>query len=156
MHRIRYTKLTPEQIATKLSAAASGPVSASPLSEVFAGTSLKIVLDNGPVLNYRFADRSRLSLAEGDAPTVQAGYGALTLDRVALFSHMVPRTQRGYTVVIDQDTNLATAFEVWFSGYEDNREVQRQVYYGYVERAGQATSAARHGINNRIEGKGFY
>ena len=22
---------------------------------------------------------------------------------------------------------------MWFSGYEDTREVQRQVYYGYVE-----------------------
>ena len=31
MHRIRYTKLTPEQIAGKL-AAASAPASASPLS----------------------------------------------------------------------------------------------------------------------------
>lgn len=156
MHRIKYTKLTPEQIGSRLSAAANGPASASPLSEVFAGRSLKIVLDNGPVLTYRFTDRSRLSLAEGDAAAVQAGYGALTLDRLVLFSHMVPRTQRGYTVVVDQETNLATAFEVWFSGYEDNREVQRQVYYGYVEQAGTPAPSARHGITNRIEGKGFY
>ena len=156
MHRIKYTKLTPEQIGSRLSAAANGPASASPLSEVFAGKSLKIVLDNGPVLTYRFTDRSRLSLAEGDAAAVQAGYGALTLDRLVLFSHMVPRTQRGYTVVVDQETNLATAFEVWFSGYEDNREVQRQVYHGYVEQAGTPAPSARHGITNRIEGKGFY
>ena len=156
MHRIKYTKLTPEQIGGKLSAAASGPTSASPLSDVFAGKSLKIVLDNGPALTYRFADRNRLSLAEGDTAPVQAGYGALTLDRLAIFTHLVPRTERGYTVVVDQDTNLATALEVWFSGYEDNREVQRQVYFGYVEQAGTAAPAARHGITNRIEGKGFY
>src|SRR3990170_2565564 len=156
MHRIRYTKLTPEQIGARLSAAANGPVSASSLSEALAGRSLRIVLDNGPALGYRFADRTRLSLSEGEAAAVQAGYGALVLDRLVLFSHMVPRTQRGYTVVIDQETNLATVFEVWFSGYEDNREVQRQIYYGYIEQAGGSAPEARHGITNRIEGKGFY
>ena len=161
MHRIKYTKLTPEQIGGKLSAT-NRPASASPLSDVFAGKSLKIVLDGGPALSYRFADRTGLSLSEGDAAAVQAGYGALTLDRVALFSHLIPRTQRGYTVVIDQDSSLATVFEVWFSGSQanrdirDEREVQRQVYYGYVEQAGKTAPTARHGITNRIEGKGFY
>ena len=155
MHRIPYTKLSPDQILGKLVAAANGPISASPLADVFAGKSLRIVLDNGPVLNYRFTDGKRLSLTEGDAAAVQAGYGALTLDRIALFSHMVPKTQRGYTVIVDQDTNLVTAFEVWFSGYQDNREVQRQVYYGYVD-SGAAAPGTRHGITNRIEGKGFY
>lgn len=133
----------------------NGPASASPLADVFAGTSLKLVLDNGPTLSYRFTSNNRLSFTEGEA-AVQAGYGALTLDRVALFSHMVPRTQRGYIVAIDQDTNLATVFEVWFSGYQDNREVQRQIYYGYVEQTGKSAPTARHGITNRIEGKGFY
>ena len=42
MHRIRYSKLTPAQIGNKLSAAVGGPVSASPLSQVFEGTSLRI------------------------------------------------------------------------------------------------------------------
>ncbi len=87
---------------------------------------------------------------------MQAGYGALTLDQIALFSHLVPGTQRGYHVIVDRDTNLATVFEVWFSGYEDNREVQRQIHYGYVEQAGKPAPTARHGITNRIEGKGFY
>jgi molybdenum cofactor biosynthesis protein MoaF len=156
MHRIKYTKLTPEQILSKLSPAANGPTSASALSDVFADKTLKIVLDNGPTLRYRFADRNRLSFAEtDDATTVQAGYGALTLDRLVLFSHIIPRTQRGFTVIVDQDTNLVTAFETWFSGYQDNREVQRQIYYGYVEVPG-APPATRHGITNRIEGKGFY
>jgi hypothetical protein len=108
------------------------------------------------VLSYRFADRTRLSVSEGGAAAVQAGYGALTLDRLSLFSHMIPGTQRGYTVVVDENTNLATVFELWFSGYQDNREVQRQVYFGYVEQAGSTAPAARHGITNRIEGKGFY
>jgi hypothetical protein len=156
MHRIKYTKLTPEQILGKLAAATSGPTSASPLAEVLAGKSLKIVLDNGPTLSYRFTDKNRLSVTEGDAAAVQTGYGALALDTIALFTHMVPKTQRGYTVVIDQASNLATVFEVWFSGYQDNREVQRQVYQGYVEQAGGAAPTARHAITNRVEGKGFY
>lgn len=156
MHRIQYTKLTPEQIARELSAAVDGPSSASPRSDVFAGTSLRIVLDDGPALRYRFADGTRLTLAEGDGGPVQAGYGALMLDRVVLFSHLVPGTQRGYTVVVDRDTQLATVFEVWFSGYEDNREVQRHISYGYVDQPGSAAPAARHGVTNRIEGKGFY
>jgi hypothetical protein len=155
MHRIKYTKLTPEQILGKLSAV-NGPTSASQLSDAFAGKSLNIVLDNGSSLSYTFTGKDRLSVVEGSATSVQAGYGALTLDRIALFSHMIPRTQRGYTVVIDQDANLATVFEVWFSGYQDNREVQRQVYYGYINQAGKAAPTARHGITNRIEGKGFY
>lgn len=128
MHRIRYTKLTPEQIVSKLSAAADGPTSASPLSDVPARASLKIVLDGGATLNYHFADNKQLSLSEADAAAVNAGYGALTLDRLVLFSHMIPRTPRGYTVVFDLDSKLATVFELWFSGYEDNREVQRQIW----------------------------
>ena len=47
MHRISYTKLTEAQIAAKLAGAALGPTSASPLSDVFAGKSLKIVTDDG-------------------------------------------------------------------------------------------------------------
>ncbi|MBI4521474.1 MAG: hypothetical protein HY701_11600 [Gemmatimonadetes bacterium] len=51
MHRIRYTKLTERQIGDKLVATAAGPVSASEYSNVLAGRSLRIVTDNGPVLN---------------------------------------------------------------------------------------------------------
>jgi hypothetical protein len=166
MHRIKYTKLTPEQITVKLAAAVGGPSSTSPLSGVFAGKSLTIVLDNGPTLGYRFTGNNRVSFTEGDAEAVQTGYGAHTLGQVVLFSHLVPRSQRGYIVVVDQQSGLATAFEVWFSGYQDNREVQRQIYYGYVDQTGGGPApserreskgpAARHGITNRIEGKGFY
>ena len=89
MHRIKYTKLTEAQISAKLGAI-SGPTSASPLSDVLAGKSLKIVTDDGPTLSYRFASANKLTVTEGDGKSVQAGYGALTLDHVALFSHLVP------------------------------------------------------------------
>ena len=157
MHRIAYTKLTPEQIADKLSPAIkSGPTSASPLADVFAGKSIRIVTDNGPALAYAFSGNNRLSLSENGGGSVDAGYGALTLANVAFFSHMIPGTQRGYAVAIDQGTNLATVFELWFSGYKDNREVQREIYYGYVDQPGQQAPTARHIVTNRCEGKGFY
>jgi MoaF N-terminal domain/MoaF C-terminal domain len=157
MHRIAYTKLSEREIADKLSTVAvRGPMSVSPLSDVFAGKSIPIVTDKGPALTYRFGPTNRLSVAENGGGAVEAGYGALTLGSVAFFSHMIPGTQRGYAVVIDQDTNLTTVFELWFSGYQDNREAQREIYYGYIEEPGQQAPKTRHVTTNRVEGKGFY
>jgi hypothetical protein len=155
MHRIAYTKLTERQIADAL-AASRGPTSASPLSDVFSGRELRIVTDNGPTLSYRFTSNNRLSVAENEGRSIEAGYAALTLDHVALLTHLVPGTQRGYHVVVDEGSGLATVFEVWFSGFTDNREVQREIYFGYVAEAGKEGPAARHSLTNRAEGKGFY
>ncbi len=156
MHRISYTKLTEAQITERLRATNNGPSSASPLSDALTGRTVRIVTDNGPALEYRFTSSNRLSLSENGAAAVETGYGALTLDRVVFFSHMVPGTQRGYNIVIDQDSRLVTVFDVWFSGFDDNREVQREIFHGYVDEAGQTPPESRHGITNRIEGNGFY
>lgn len=168
MHRFKYTKLTKEQVAKKLEPTAAGPKSVSELSDALAGKSLKIVTDNGPVLNYVFKDKRKLTLAEGSGSPVEAGYGALTLKQIIFFSHMLPGTQRGFNVFVDQDTNLATVIEVWLCGDKkevtlskkevglDPREVQRQIYFGYVDVAGQKPPDKRHHLTNRIEGKGLY
>jgi hypothetical protein len=164
MHRFKYTRLTSEEVAQKLVPAAAGPACASELSDLLAGKSLKIVTDNGgPVLSYTFKDKRRLTVAEGSASPVECGYGALPLKQVVLFSHLLPKTQKGYNVVVDLKTNLATVFEVWFSGGKDaggqeldDREVQRQIYYGYVETAGQEAPKERHHLTNRVEGKGLH
>ncbi|HTU63694.1 MAG TPA: hypothetical protein VMF89_34760, partial [Polyangiales bacterium] len=129
MHRIRYTKLTEKQIGDKLVAAAAGPRCASALSDALSGKSMTIVTDGGPTLAYHFTAKNRLSLIADAGPAVQAGYGALTLQRLVLFSHMVPGTQKGYQVIIDPVQRLATVFEIWFSGYSDNREIQRQIHF---------------------------
>ena len=154
MHRFAYTKLTEAQVGAKLAGAT--PKSASPLSSVFAGKLLRIVTDNGPTLTYRFTNNNHLSVAENEGRAVEAGYGALTIDDVALFSHLVPGTQRGYHVVVDRASGLATVFEVWFSGFTDNREVQREIYFGYVAETGKEAPKARHSLTNRVEGKGFH
>jgi hypothetical protein len=156
IHRIKYTKLTKEQIDKKLIPAAAGPVCASGYSDVLAGKSIKIVSDNGPALNYRCSDKRTLSFAENGGSPVEAGYGALTVKQVVFFSHMVPKTQKGYNIFIDLESSLATVIEVWFSGYKDLREVQRQIYYGYVEAPGKEGPKERHHLTNRIEGKGFH
>jgi hypothetical protein len=156
MHRIRYSKLTEQQIADKLAPAVAGPTCASPCSEALAGKSLRIVTDNGPVLSYTFKSKNKLTLAEDAGGRVESGYGALALKQIVLFSHLVPKTQRGYHVIVDTKSNLATVFEIWFSGYTDKREVQRQVHYGYVDVRGQEPPKERHRITNRLEGKGYH
>jgi hypothetical protein len=168
MHRFNYTKLTKTQIDQKLKATESGPVCVSEFSDALAGKSVKIVTDDGPVLDYAFKDKNRLTLSENSGAPVEAGYGALTLKQMVFFSHMISGAQKGYNIFVDLDTNLVTVFEVWLSsGREektlsnkeitvDDREVQRQIYFGYVEVAGQKPPEKRHHLTNRIEGKGMY
>ena len=163
MHRYKYSKLGKEQIASRLIQTAAVPKCASELSGILVGRSLKIVTDDGPVLSYRFTDKNKLSLSENGGAAVEAGYGALTLKQMVFISHMLPKTLKGYNLFIDLDSNLVTVFEVWFCGGKDSqgevlddREVQRQIYFGYVEVAGREPPKARHHTTNRIEGKGMY
>jgi len=156
MHRIAYTKLTPEQIGAQLGPVAGrGPMSVSPLATDFAGESLKLVTDDGPTLSYRFSSHTKLTVAENGGKAIHAGFGALEMDHFCLFTHMIPGTQRGYTVVVDRKSKRATVIELWFSGYEDNREVQRQIYFGYVDAGGEAPQE-RHEFTDRLEGRGYH
>lgn len=167
MHRFNYTKLTPEQIGTKLKAAEAGPKCASAFSDALTGKKLKIITRDGPVLEYDFGTGKRLHLSENGGRSVSAGYGALNLKQMVFFSHMIPGEQKGYNVFIDQNTNLVTVFEVWLSsGIKqnagspneftlDDREVQRQIYFGYVDN-GQAAPENLHHYTNRLAGKGLY
>jgi hypothetical protein len=172
MHRFKYTKLTKDQIGAKLKAAEGGPKSASAFSNVLNGKSLKIVTQDGPTLEYKFAANKRLTLTDS-GKQVSAGYGELTLNQMLFFSHLIPGEQKGYNVYIDQKTHLATVFEVWLSSGKkegrapneytlDDREVQRQIYFGYVDPstplgAGtQGVPAKLHHYTNRMTGKGLY
>jgi phenolic acid decarboxylase len=151
----KYTPLTAEGIADKLKPA---PVakSVSPLSGALSGKSLKIVLDGGPILEYKFTSKDKLTFSEGEAKAVTTPYSAKELDGIILFTHMIPDTVRGYGIVYDTKTNLVTAFELWFCGFEpDKREVWRHFMFGYVDTATPAPEK-RHALTNRIEGKGTY
>ena len=174
MHRIPYTDLTESQVSQALRPAATGPGSKSPLSGALAGKRLKIVTD-GPTLEYNFRTARELELAESGGKAVKAGYGAMESRSLVLVSHMIPGTQRGYDLVVDLHSGLATVFEVSFSGYAPqeiataaglkrepqfkngrrNREAQRKIWFGYVD-GGGAAPAGRHTFTNRLEGKGIY
>lgn len=168
MHRFKYTKLTIEQVGQKLVPTAAGPKCVSDLSDALAGKSLKIVTDNGPVLNYSFKSKNKLTLAEGSGAAVECGYGALPLKSLVFFSHMIPKTPRGFNVFVDLNTNLVTVFEVWLCSDAkevtmskkeytmDPREVQRQIYFGYVDVPGKEAPKKRHSTTNRLEGTGMY
>ena len=152
MHRFKYTKLTKDQIGKALKVTESGPKCKSEFSDGLKGKSLRIVTQNGPVLEYKFKDKNSLTLSENDGKKIKTGYGALTLRQMVFFSHMIPEDQRGYNVYIDQDTNLVTVIEIGFStGRQeptlggdpiivDDREVQRQIYFGYIDVDGTGTA----------------
>ena len=167
MHRFQYTKLTSDQIGRALRATDSGPTSASAFSNVLNGRTLRVVTQDGPVLEYRFGNDRRLTLSENGGRSISAGYGELTLNQMVFFSHMIPGEQKGYNVFVDESTGLATVFEVWMSSgivqnagspnefTLDDREVQRQIYFGYVD-SGQTPPENLHHYTNRLEGKGLY
>jgi hypothetical protein len=150
----KYTPLTEKQIVTKLKPAPKAG-SAFPLSEALAGKSLKIILDRGPVLEYKFT-KDKLTFKEGKKAVVTAPYSARELNHIILFTHMIPDTVRGYGIIYDAKTNLVTAFELWFGGFEkDKREVWRDFKFGYAD-VGKKAPEKRHTLTNRIEGKGTY
>ncbi len=175
MHRIAYSDLTESQVAQALRAGATGPTSKGPVSKSLSGTRLKIVTDGGPTLEYTFRTATELALSENGGNAIKAGYGALEDRSLVMVSHLLPGTQRGYQVVVDSHTGLATVFEVSFSGYaaaeiaaateakrepqfrngRRHREVQRKVWFGHVDRGGVAP-VARHTYTNRLEGKGIH
>jgi len=168
MHRVKYTNLTKDQIAQRLKSTEAGPASASELSDVLLGKTLRIVTDKGLTLNYEFRGKNRLTLSENGGSVIQAGYGALTIRQGVLFSHMIPGAQKGYNVYVDLETDLVTVFEVWLSSGRkevtlankevlvEDREVQREYYFGYVETAGKKPPETRHHLTNRVEGKGLH
>ena len=155
LYRIAFTKLSREQVAAKLDPVIRrGPRNTSALASDFAGASLTIVTDGGPTLVYRFASNSRLSLVENGGAAVTSAFGALESDNICFFSHLIPGSQRGFAVAIDRKSRLATVIELWFSGYEDNREVQRQVWFGHLD--GGPAPQGRHDYTNRMEGRGYH
>jgi hypothetical protein len=175
MHRMTWTDLSEDQVLQALKPAAGGPGARATPSEVLAGKRLKVVTDGGPVLEYNFRTARELELSENGGKAVKSGYGALPSGELVLVSHMIPGTQRGYSLVVDRHSGLATVFEVAFSGHASqeiaaaeaakrepqfrmgrrNREATRQVWFGYVD-DGREAPGKRHGFTNRLEGKGIH
>lgn len=151
-----YNQLSPEQILEKLG---PKPLAAS-VSDIYtglAGKKARVSLDKGPVLELEFKCESRLIISEDGSASVEASYKAMNIKEAVLVSFMLPGTFRGWNLIIDTNTRTVTAFEVWFCGYKDNREVQREIYYGYIDcECGTGDPGVRTALTNRIEGKGFF
>ena len=149
-----YNNIVRDYIADKLGAKPKA-VSASALSEKLAGKNIKVILDNGTVLAYDFKSCCEVSLTENDGEAVACAYSALDLKELTLVTLMIPGTERGFNLIFNDKTGLATVFEVWFCGYERSlREVRREIYQGYIESFGDP--GKRHNTTNRLEGKGFF
>ncbi|MBR6653707.1 MAG: hypothetical protein IKL27_03135, partial [Oscillospiraceae bacterium] len=86
-----YNKLSKEYIAEKLGAKPKA-VSASALTDKLAGKKMKIVLDNGPTLEYDFKTCCEVELTEDGGEAVLCAYSALDLRELTLVSLMIPGT----------------------------------------------------------------
>ncbi len=157
LYRYDWTPLREGAMRDALSAVAlRGPEAAAGAEMGLAGKTLTIVADEGPVLSYRFTGPSELTLMEAGGQPIKTGYGAFTFEKVTLFAHLIPGTLRGYAVVADHETGLATIVELWFGGEPRPREVSREIYHGYVRTGDGPPPAARHEATSRIEGKGLF
>ena len=137
--------------------AAAGPEPQRASADLsLAGQTLQIATDGGPSLSYRFLTGNRLMLTEPGNDPVQAGYGAATVDHVTFFAHLIPGTMRGYAVMFDHDSGLATVVDLWFGREPRSREVHRHITHGYVAKDGVAAPEARHEPTARVEGRGLF
>ena len=150
----KYTPLTTDQILEKLTPSVS-PQSRSALWQKLVGRIVRLIQDNGPILEYAF-DKESLTLSENGGQIIRAPYASLELSGIVLVSHMIPGTLRGYNLILDETRGLTTVYEVWFGGFEkDNREVWRDYSFGYID-TGAEPPTERHGLTNRIEGTGTH
>ena len=176
MFRVDYSDLSMAQVEEVIKHRAA-PVCAAEFCASLTGKRMKIVLDKtpveGPILDYEFQSAAELTLRENGGSAVSCDYGAHTLKEITMFSHMIPGTKRGYTVILNRKTSVATVFEMWFIDYEGekidrrgkfysvnevgglkpffNREVQRQYYFGYIEEDGKAPPEKRNSISLQLE-----
>jgi hypothetical protein len=84
---------------------------------------------------------------------VEIEYAAKQLKHVVLFTYKIPDGST-FTVIWDTKTSLVTVFEAWLDaeGEKFNREVKREIYYGYSKELTEKPETL-HGLTNRLENK---
>ncbi|WP_338240533.1 MoaF N-terminal domain-containing protein [Aurantiacibacter hainanensis] len=150
LFRYGYTDLSLAEVSRRLTAPAlAGPQSLSP-SDDLAGETLRFRSENGPSLDFNFSPERRVEV--GGAETA---YGALTLDHVTLVTMMLPREPRAYALAWDRHDNRATLFELWFGNGPAPvaREVNRELWHGYIDTGAGAPQAELHAPTARCEGR---
>ena len=150
----KYNKLTPEYISEKLAEQPAAITKGAYAGLV--GETVAVHLDSGTELTLAFKDYVSLTLTE-NGEAAACSYRALNLREAVLVSFLIPDTFRGWHIILDTATRKVTAFETWFCGYADEREVQREIHYGYMDWSkGSGAVEGRHALTNRLECKGLY
>lgn len=123
-------------------------------------------------LEYDIKDEKELVVTENDA-TYTAPYAAISQGPITLLTHLIPGSSRGWHLIIDRRTWAVTAFETWFGitvpvgadlfgtkgpdYYRDiPREIQREYYFGWLDKGDNEKPEKLHTTTNRIEGRGLH
>jgi len=123
-------------------------------------------------LKYEIKDEKELTVTEGRKKT-SAPYAAISQGPITLLTHLIPGTDRGWHIVIDRRSWAVAAFETWFGitvpvggdlfgmrepdHYRDiPREIQRQYYFGWLDKGDNEKPAKLMTTTNRIEGRGLH
>jgi hypothetical protein len=130
----------------------------SPDSDYLAGKSLTLRLDNGPVLEYRFADPHALSWRrEGEQRWQDERYQAWeSAPGVVMFGHLLtgaPQHDK-FTVVVDFDTALATVIHGTVGTPYIANETAAKTWFGVIEMKGSTPPKyRRHDYTDELVGR---
>ncbi|MCQ2406526.1 MAG: molybdenum cofactor biosynthesis F family protein [Oscillospiraceae bacterium] len=169
----KYNPMTGEEVEKKVAEADRASGGNTPADLIGKHFSLKLEGNFAPSqLEYTITDDKNLLVKENGGE-YKAFYSSVTLGRMALITHIVPGTSRGWHLVIDTKTRLVTVFETWFgvtvpvgmdlfgktppTGYRDiPREVQREYYFGWADFGDGNKPEGLHTNTNRLEGRGYH
>ncbi len=175
MYRTNITKLSYAQVHRLLSEVT--PIVSKGESDDLTGRTFELALDDQPVpaprLKYEFTARDMLLCSENGADPVSCKCAALSMRDVILFTHAVPGQMKAYVVILNKVSGIATVFELWCIDHEGtdytdsgmsledcgnldpfiNREVQRQIYQGYVVGETDGAPEGRNEVTLRLDNR---
>ncbi len=168
----KFDPLTPEYVEEKAKALGAAAGESCPCLK---GMKFAVKLEGEfapKKLSYEIKDKKELVVNE-NGKKYTAAYAAISQGPITLLTHLIPGTSRGWHLVIDRRTWAVTAFETWFgitvpvgsdlsgmkepTGYRDiPREIQREYYFGWIDKGDNEKPARLHTTTNRIEGRGLH
>lgn len=168
----KFNPMTEEEVNKKTAAKTKADGSAA---GVWTGLSFTARLDGEfapSQLAYSIIDSKTLTVTENGV-SYMAPYGAVMLGRVAILTHLIPGTSRGWHLVIDTASYALTAFETWFGievpvggdlfGMREPtgtrhipREIQRHYHFGWADLGTNEKPEKLHTTTNRMEGRGLH
>ena len=168
----KYNPLTSEYVEEKVGAVGAAAGESCPCLK---GMKFELRLEGEYApkkLAYEIKDEKELVVTENEA-TFTAPYAAISQGPITLLTHLIPGSSRGWHVVIDRRSWAVTAFETWFGitvpvgldlfgqkepdYYRDiPREIQREYYFGWLDKGDNEKPEKLHTTTNRIEGRGLH